>query len=170
MLNNPYAAPQSVDAPFDGSQPSSYADERRSLWMMMLLSVITLGVYPSVWIIRRARFLDGLRSDRKVGPLGWINLALLVVLFVVTVFMEVLVVLGEMDEQAADGFGRLLEIGSGLVSLFVQFRVAGILRNDFAATRRRIRVSGGLVFFLGTLHLQHVINKAADMPEGAERE
>jgi hypothetical protein len=59
---------------------------------------------------------------------------------------------------------RMMQLVSGLVSLFVSFRVAAILRSDFARTGRIIAVSSVAVFFFGCVYLQHVINEAAVVP------
>jgi len=154
-LSNPYAPPASplaLAGTQDGSSVSSYEGERRSVVLLILLSVVTLGIYPVVWYVRRAPFLDSLSADKKVGGLPWAAVLLLVVSFAVAF------------GRAGEGIVRLTQLASGIMNLVLAFRVAHILRSDFARTGRLIGVSGAGVFFFGCLYLQHVINEAASTP------
>jgi hypothetical protein len=154
-LSNPYAAPASplAEAGTAGaSTSSSYENERRSVVLLIFLSVVTLGIYAVVWYVRRAPFLDSLSADKKVGPLPWALLLLFVVSFAAA--------LG----HAPEGIVRLTQLANGILNLVLAFRVAHILRSDFARTGRLIGVSGAGVFFFGCLYLQHVINVAASTP------
>jgi hypothetical protein len=146
-LANPYAPPAAeVAAP-----SSDYEGERRSVLLMLLLTIVTFGVYPIIWYLRRTPFLDSLTVDKKVGNLPWYSLSFLVATF------------GASLAHAHD-LVRLTEVAGGILDLVVAFRVARILRSHFARTGRFIGVSGIGVFFFRTLYLQHVINKAADTP------
>jgi hypothetical protein len=101
---------------------------------------------------------------KKVGVLGWINLFLLLGYFGVALASGIARGLGGIDSSIFDGIDRALQVVQGIFTLYILFRVASILRSDFAHTRRSIHVSSVLVFFLGCLHLQHVMNRAADRP------
>ncbi len=77
-LTNPYAppaAPSAVAASPRRSR-SNYESERRSVPLLAVLCVITFGVYPSIWYLRRARFLDSLAPPKKIGVMPWVSLAL----------------------------------------------------------------------------------------------
>lgn len=119
---------------------------------MILLSIVTVGVYPAFWYLRRAPFLDSLSSDKKLGGLQWAYLAMYVIIFVVALV------------PAAHEMLRPVQLVASIVNLVVAFRVAHILRSDFARTGRFTGVSGLGVFFFGCLYLQHVMNEAAGTP------
>jgi hypothetical protein len=158
---NPYAPPAAdVEArPARGRySQSSYAGERRSVLLMILLSVVTLGVYPIIWYLRRAPFLDALSADKKVGPMPWIAVGLLGAFFVVAA------------ARLPEGVVRFTQLASGILNLVLAFRVAHILRSDFARSGRIIGVSGAGVFFFGCLYLQHVMNEAAEVPARARED
>lgn len=162
-LWNPYAPPAApptrVEPPLvRNSSPSNYDGERRSVVILMVLCAVTFGVYPSIWYLRRARFLDSLVPHKKLGPLPWVLLVLIVALLVLrTVWMVSPV-------GAPEAGAKLLQMGAGLTSLFLAFRVAAILRSDFARSGRPLGISGAGVFFFGCLYLQHILNEAADLP------
>jgi hypothetical protein len=155
-LTNPYAPPATpVEPPVDERDAtlSSYEDERRSVLLLVMLSILTLGIYPVVWYLRRTRFLDSLDADKRVGVLPWIALGLAVLLF------------GVAAARAEEGAVRAVQLASGITSLVLAFRVAHILRSDLARSGRGlIRVSSAGVFFFGCLYLQHVMNQAAATP------
>jgi Domain of unknown function (DUF4234) len=145
---NPYAPP-TVDSP---APARTYATERQNVLLTLLLSVVTLGIYPIYWYFRRARFLDSLASDKKLGWLPWLYLA------------GYVVVVGLAVARVRDDQIRPIQLVVGVVNLVVAFRVARILRSDLARTGRFVGVSGPGVFFFGCLYLQHVINEAAATP------
>jgi hypothetical protein len=157
-LYNPYAPPAAPEAPgIDASEPgarapSRYDVERRNVMLLILLSLVTLGVYPAIWYVRRAPFLDSLDARKRVGKLPWVSLVLTGALITST--------LAGVPEEIVS----VVQLASGLFGLFLAFRVADILRSDFARTGRLIGISGVGVFFFGCLYLQHVMNEAADTP------
>jgi hypothetical protein len=157
MPLDPYAPPTAsaeAVAPVAGrGRVSDYAAERRSLPLVIFLSVITLGVYPALWLLRRQPFLDQLDADQKLGTGAPIALLVANVAAFGTFFFEV--------PQELD---RPISLGLGAAALVLSFRVAAMLRSDFARSGRMIDVKGVWVFFLGVWYLQHVINKAADAP------
>jgi hypothetical protein len=109
-------------------------------------------LYGPFWYLARRPFLDSLDAHKKVGPLPLISAVLLGLVVLLAVF------------GALEPVERLMQLVSGLVSLFLSFRVAGILRSDFARTGRNVGVSSVAVFFFGCVYLQHVINEAAVVP------
>jgi hypothetical protein len=153
-LANPYAPPAAPIA-VPGAA-TSYTAERRSVLLILVLSIVTLGIYPAFWYLRRARFLDSLSSDQKLGRMPVFLLIAYGVTFVLGAVVGV--------TREGDALTRPIDLAVGIFGLVIAFRVAHILRSDFARTGRFIKVSGVWVFFLGPLYLQHVINKAADTP------
>jgi hypothetical protein len=153
---NPYAPPAAPPAAGDRHGPrglsrSSYEGERRNVALLVLYCLLTFGIYPSVWYLRRAPFLDSLAAHKRVGALPWVSLALFVALIA-------------LSAAGAKEGAQLVQVASGLVSLLLAFRVAAILRSDFTRSGRGIDISTLGVFFFGCLYLQHAMNEAADLP------
>jgi Domain of unknown function (DUF4234) len=151
-LHNPYAPPAYDAATNAAAEATDYRDERRSVLLLVLLCVVTLGIYPPIWYLRRRRFLDSLAADVRLGALPW---ALLV---------TNAVVVGVLLAKVPEGPKQLARIASTITGLIVAFRAAHILRSDCARTGRQLSYSGAGVFFFGCLYLQHLINEAADAP------
>jgi hypothetical protein len=155
-MNNPYAPPAALSAAGDSHGPwglsrSSYGGERRSVALLVFYCLLTFGIYPSVWYLRRAPFLDSLAAQKKVGALPWVSLALILALIA-------------LSAAGAKEGAQLVQVAAGLVSLLLAFRVAAILRSDFTRSGRGIDISTLGVFFFGCLYLQHAMNQAADVP------
>jgi hypothetical protein len=158
-LQNPYAppaaAPQQGPVARDGH--ASYRDERRSVLLVVGLTVITLGFYPAIWFLRRRAFVDSLDSTVKLGSMAAVPLCAAVVAFGTGFF------------GLPRDVDRAVDLGLGAASIITAFRVARILRSDFARTGRFLRVSSVATFFFGALYLQHKINQAADTPPSARK-
>jgi hypothetical protein len=137
----------------------TYRDERRSVPLLVVLTILTLGFYPAVWFLRRRDFLDARDARKKLGPLAAAPLVVMVILYA-----QAFVALPAEAEN-------LVNVVCAVVSLVAAYRVAAILRSDFARTGRFLKVSGAGTFFFNALYFQYKINQAADMPaRGAPRD
>ena len=159
-LTNPYAPPGASADRGAEARPSGgvsrYDDEQRSVLLLLVLCVVTLGIYPAFWYLRRQPFLDSLDASKKLGGLPIVLIAMTFGLFFVGFFVGL--------THASDGITRIAQLADGIFNLVVAFRVAAILRSDFARTGRMLHISGAGVFFFGMLYLQHVLNEAAATP------
>jgi hypothetical protein len=148
-LANPYAPPST--APFlQGATAGAYENERRSVLLLFVYSVLTLGIYPAVWFLRRRRFLDSLDSTIKLGSFAAAPLLASLLSFALAFF------------ALPESVSRGVSLGLGAVTVVTAFRAANILRSDFARTGRLLKVSGIATFFFNALYLQYKINQAAD--------
>lgn len=148
-LPNPYAPPATASLPQRGALGGAYASQRQSVLVLIVLSVITIGIYPAVWFLLRQSFLDSLDSGPKLGALAFGPLA--------ANLLSIGLAFAGLPESAS----RVVGYGLGAVSIVTAFRVAAILRSNFARTGRPLKVSRLLTFVFNIFYLQHVINRAA---------
>lgn len=154
--DNPYApprAPEPVPSPSRRARSSDFEAERRPVFLLLLLSLATLGFYPCIWFIRRQRFLDA-HAAKPLGALPIAYLGVQLGAFAIGVALAF-----------ADPAGKIQNpttIAAGVVGLLLSFRVAGILRSVIAARGLNLGVSSVAVFFFGCLYLQYKINQIAD--------
>lgn len=152
MAPNPYAPPAEPSLlAVDGGTPS-IASERRSLAAMFLLSLVTLGVYPLVWIARRRPFLE--RLDAGVPP-GW-GLVLL------AIGADVSSVAASFENEP---ISRMLGFVGSIVRLVAVFRVRAVLNTWAVREGAPGAPSGVATFFFGTLYLQDRLNRIARWAE-----
>lgn len=163
--HNPYAPPAeptaAVRAFSDGYEdgPNDFESERRPVILAILLTFVTLGFYPSIWLLRRRPFLDRQDTGKELGT------ALPIVSLVLNV-LSIIVVFGG---QEAASMSRICSLAGGITALVANFRVLNILRSVSSRTGRFLGFSTMGTFFFGIYYLQYKINQMADTPARAER-
>lgn len=152
--DNPYAPPRAAEpAPARRARASDFEAERRPVFLLLLFSIVSLGLYSCVWFIRRQRFLDE-HADKPLGVLPKAYLG-----------VQLLAIAAGIALAYADPTGKVQNpttLAAGVVGLILSFRVAGILRGAIAARGLDLGVSSVATFFFGILYLQYTINRIAD--------
>jgi hypothetical protein len=164
---NPYAPPAEVesddvadvdeDSEWRRAKRNPFEDERRSVALVVALAFVTCGLYSPLWLMRRQRFLDSLRTDQKLGMLPTIVLLMYIGTF------GLAFIGGAAQSPEVMNVERLVSAGGGVITIIANFRVAAILRSEFARTGRFLSVSNLATFFLGIFYLQYKINQGADV-------
>src|SRR5262245_20173238 len=167
MERNPYEPPQAaVD------DVSSTGLKRRSVILMIVFAVVTLGLYFAIWFLRRRAALNALDSPRKLRLWPFvIYIVWFVVQFVVGIIAGIIAP-GQPFEQA---FGeaaavtiKLVQVPIGILMLVQNFRTKDILEDHLAGPGDQIpnplfvetvKLSGAMTFFFQIFYLQYVINR-----------
>ena len=161
---NPYAPPTAQL----GSGETKSGLKRRSLVVMILLLIVTLGIYYLVWFFRRRPGLNRLDSRRKL-PL-W-PLLMFAAYFGLQVVLAVLVGDASPEQvwgpEVAMGLS-LLQLAVGILMLVQCFAIKDIIEDHAQGpdteTERglfnpRVKLSGLMTFFFSIFYLQYAINK-----------
>src|SRR5215204_1558994 len=114
MENNPFAPPKARVADVE---PDTHGLKRRSLLMMIVFTIITLGVYYPIWWFRRRPGLNRLHSPSKLAL--W-PLALFAGLFAVQLvhgFLQGITGDDQVLGLAAAGFLSLFQVVIGIVMI-----------------------------------------------------
>jgi hypothetical protein len=129
---------------------------------MILMIVLTGGIYWAIWFLTRKDAINSLQSKEKLST------GVLVFVFVAA-SMSVLGALisgglegfGEMHmAEVFNVFGGLLDLITGITMLVQCFKIRRILKAHFNLyLRRGVYFSGVATFFLGILYLQYKINR-----------
>ncbi|HSO32501.1 MAG TPA: DUF4234 domain-containing protein [Labilithrix sp.] len=159
---NPYAPPaaeppagRNEEDPFAGDgEASNYESERRPVILCIGLTIITLGFYPSIWLLQRRPFLDRLNASKELGTL-------LPILSLVAGALGIALAFGGKDTAS---IRPLVQLVGGISTLIANFRVLNILRSDSARTGRFLEFSTIGTFFFGVYYLQYKMNQLADTP------
>jgi len=163
MDANPYAPPTAVVA-----DPEPTGLKRRSVLLMIVLVILTLGLYIPLWFLRRRKALNQLDSPRKLdlGPF---------VAFAVFTALEVAMILAVRAAGEAAIPPDVIVIVSlarfvlGIVLLLQCFKTKNILEDHLAgpadaapsmfAAAERVKLSGLMTFLFQIFYLQYVINR-----------
>jgi hypothetical protein len=163
--HNPYAPPAEPTAGArafsDGYEdgPNEFESERRPVILAILLTLVTAGFYPSIWLLRRRPFLDRQDTATKLGS-G------LPIIIIVLTFLTIML---DLAGREAAGIGKMGSLAVGVIGLIANFRVLNILRSVSSRTGRFLGFSTMGTFFFGIYYLQYKINQMADTPARAER-
>jgi hypothetical protein len=159
--HNPYAPPRArvVDP-----EPDTHGLKRRSVVVMIVFTIITLGVYYLVWWFRRRSGLNRLNSEKK--------LALWPLLLFTALYVAQLV-LGFVEGAAPDVMtpdvemlAAMFQLVVGIVMIIQTFTVKNMIE-DHAAPEphsgpmfvEHVKLSGLMTFFFSIFYLQWAINR-----------
>ena len=162
--SNPYAPPKAPVADL----PSPTGLKQRRVWVMIVLTIVTSGLYYLIWFFRRRKALNALNSPRKVAlwPLLLFSATLVVafVLGIVSAGRSIEEAIGTMP-AALFSVGRLV---TGLLMLWQCFVIKDIIEDHLAGPDdgtmpsmfvERVKLSGLATFFFSIFYLQYAINR-----------
>lgn len=161
--HNPYAPPAAHVA----SDAADTGLKRRSVWAMVLLVLVTFGVYYPVWFFRRRKGINRLDSPRKLA---------LWPLLVFAAYFVVAFLFGVVSGASEGGTAgpettlvfRLVEVGVGILMIVQCFIIKDIIEDHAQGPddaprdemfRPPVKLSGLATFFLSIFYLQYAINK-----------
>lgn len=139
--------------------------KRHNIALMVLLSMVTGGIYYPIWFLLRRDDINKLNANEKLGTVPFVLLAALFgILFVVNAIRAIA------PSEIADGLWGLGLMAAGIVLLVQCFKVRRILEAHLQESLRDLSdqphlrhsesaLSGVAVFFLSIFYLQYVINK-----------
>ncbi len=118
---------------------------------MLLLSIITLGIYIPFWFRRNKKVTDTFPQEKKLSG-GLISL--LIFLTIAMIFTAGKLTLnGKVYTLNYYGIKHVFRYAELLLIIFLSFNLRSVLQSQFSANLNPI-----LTFFLGPLYLQHKIN------------
>jgi len=62
--------------------------KKKNLWLLVILSIVTLGIYHFVWYTRRSTQLDNLGTKKKLSKILTIFPIVFIVSFLVLVLLD----------------------------------------------------------------------------------
>jgi len=154
---------QIADRQTEKDDKQFYGLPKIHLCLVVLLQIVTLGIYTMVWFMRRREAINKLNSENKISE-G--------VLIVIACFMAAslmfgiisgfLVVFDHDTNKLFEGLSNLAGLFSGIGSIVMAFKYRKILRDHCREIRPDVRLEGfasGLwTFLFGIMYLQHKIN------------
>ena len=161
---NPYAPPRAQVA----TPATESGLKRRSVVAMVLLFILTLGIYYPLWFFRRRPGLNRLDSPRKLAL--WPP-----VVFAVYFALEVVVTILSGDQTPAEALGSgvgiampVLQLSTGILMIVQSFAIKDIIEDhaqgpdnggDAGLFKPQVKLSGLMTFFFSIFYLQYAINK-----------
>jgi predicted membrane protein len=158
--------------------------EKKSVVILVILSYITLGIYPFIWYIKRSKELNNLNTQAKLKKLISViplSLYILIIIFAIAgayliysnptqyssqvssisqIPIEILII-----SSIILVFGLLLFI----FILALGFKTRKILNQALINKGEKVKISGFYTFFFNFLYLQYEINRIIDDKENNKR-
>ena len=162
MDRNPYAPP---NAAIDDVIPTGL--KRRSVLLMIVIFVVTLGLYFPIWFLRRRAALNRLDSPTELRMWPFLMYGSYFVLEFITAFMAEFAP-NHTNARELAMFVTGLRMITGIVMIVQCFVVRTILEDHLAAPDdavsypsvvERVKLSGLMTFFFHIFYLQWAINR-----------
>jgi hypothetical protein len=142
--------------------------KRRSVVLVIVLTIVTFGLYYPIWFLRRRAALNRLDSPRKLRRWPF----LIFIGFFVLQFMVGIASGSAPPEQtigaAATLLLKLCQLAVGILMVVQCFFIKDILEDHLAGPQdnispslfvERVKLSGLMTFFFQIFYLQYVINR-----------
>jgi hypothetical protein len=163
METNPYAAPKARVA---DPEPDSHGLKRRSVLLMIVFMIITLGLYYPAWWFRRRPGLNRLNSPKKLAI--W-PLLIMIVLFAINFSIGLVEGLAPGTQVLGPGarsMHSVIQIAVGIVMILQGFRIKEMIEDHATPDAHsgpmfaeRVQLSGLMTFFFSIFYLQWAINR-----------
>ncbi len=129
---------------------------KKQSWIsVLLLSLITLGIYIPFWYKKIKKVTDTFPQDKKLNSTSILILTIvsfLIPFFSITITTTINGVENTFTTNVY-GIGTMLNILRTLLIIFLSFNLKSILQSQY-----NIDINPVLTFFLGPIYLQHKIN------------
>jgi len=129
---------------------------KRQSWItVLLLSLITLGIYIPFWYRKIKKVTDTFSQEKKLNSASIIILmiASFIIPFFSITFTTTVNGVENVFTTNIFGIGTILNILRLILIIFLSFSLRSILQNQYRADLNAV-----LTFFLGPIFLQHKIN------------
>lgn len=157
----PISQPRSTLRPLPVEEKEVFGLPKIHLCMVVLLNMVTLGIYSVVWFMRRRDAVNKLNSEQKISE--GVLIAIACFMAAGLMFGVFSAIFAESAGKLFDALGNLAGLISGIASLVMAFKYRRILREHFREIRPDIKLEGfasGLwTFLFGVMYLQHKINQ-----------
>ena len=140
---------------------------QQSVWVMVLLELVTLGIYGPYWYFSRRTSFHALSSSQRLPE------TLLSIVLVATIVSAVLTIVSffPSDPSSIEAIYQVIDLVIAAFFLFFAFRVRGILRDHYASQGvGDAGISGFWLFLFNLFCLQYKINRMtlAPIPRGED--
>lgn len=144
---------------------------------MIVLSIVTFGVYYPIWFFRRRGALNRLSSPRKLRLWPLVTFCAVMIVDFVVVFASAPGSPKQIIGAGASAALGLVRLAVAILMVVQCFIIKDILEDHLAGPddpshlmfEGRVKLSGLMTFFFTIFYLQYVINRyVAGSPESAE--
>ncbi|MEK6830179.1 MAG: hypothetical protein AABY15_08750, partial [Nanoarchaeota archaeon] len=151
--------------------------QKKSVALLVLLSIITIGIYPAIWYIKRVTELNNLNTTKKLGKTVPIILLILEIISIL-VFIALLAIIPLLfliPSLAIILAGTITYVSWGIyilaaiLFLIAAFNFRSLINEVLSRKGTNRKISILFTIFFNYLYLQYEINRTIDDREYAPR-
>jgi len=142
------------------STPPAEADlEKKSVIGMIILTIITLGIYIPIWLFKRREKLNSLNSKMKAGKTVIFIILVLQIIGIIIIFAPFFLTHENLSDVSMtfkkfENYQSWVSFFAALAVLKASFDIRSIIRDHF-----NTQLSGAGTFFFTIFYLQYKINQ-----------
>ncbi|MEM3113124.1 MAG: DUF4234 domain-containing protein [Candidatus Pacearchaeota archaeon] len=155
-----------------------------NVFLLVLLSIITLGVYSYIWYIINGKKLNNLKTKSKINnKIPLISLIVFLIIIILTIALITIAKLNVINEginattisDIPIQFTIIFTINIALITtlciltLFLAFRTRKILNETLENKGEKVKISGFFSLIFNLFYLQYEINRIIDDKENNKR-
>ena len=142
----------------ESASGSFYGLTRKSVWLMIGLAIITLGIYQPYWYLTRLQRFNALSSAAKFNQTA---ILIWLVWFVVDAIIIVFVIVSPESPavQSLEVIESLFNLVAAIFAIILAFRAKRILQEHLAVNENDFSMSGVATFFFQFFYIQYKINR-----------
>lgn len=131
--------------------------KKKSVVLMVILSIVTYGIYIPIWFLKGMAALNNLKSKLKVKKAYFIVVLVLAIISLLLLVPPLMFGVSSSIGQMVDKIDSAVNLMFGIAILAVSFDIKRILEDHFG-----IKLSGIATFFFTIFYLQYKINELID--------
>ena len=162
-------------APIKAQPVNSQPPQKKNLWILIILSIITLGIYPSIWYIKRSKEFPSLGTEKQLKKGTPIFHLIITILFILT-----LITMNIVDSPLSSkelNMTQSLFLSAILVTLilniimgiFLAFRSRTIINQAWEKKGVQRKLSWLFTLTLNFFYIQYEINRTMENKEMEKR-
>lgn len=161
---------QAVEVQGTGPVQESKEPKKISVLLVLVLTIITFGIYYPVWFLKRRDALNNFKSEVTLNKGVFIGLIVISVISLLLAFVSGFAegmyeegLLASNISPILDAFGNVLDLVYVIIMIIECFKVRRIFAEHFNDYLNiEIPFSKVATFFFGVLYLQYKINRFPD--------
>lgn len=165
----PKKLPQTTQVEKKVIENTNLLPEKKNIIVLILLTIITLGIYPSIWYLKRSPEFHNLGTQKKLSKtLPTVYLTLLCLAIILAIVFPFTISNSDFNNlyqptaptQTTILFGILgLLLASKIVGILLAFSSRTIISQALSEKYSKANVSGLFTFLFGFLYIQYEINR-----------
>lgn len=167
----PKSIKPSVKTPPQSTQiinTSNALPQKKSVFLLWLLTTITLNVYAGIWYLKKIPELDNLKTQKKLSKK--LVTAYLILTIIFAIYLIISRFVGEMSNNSiVEIIVFIFAIGFMALHLTLAFNTRTIINQAWQAKGVTRKVSWLFTFMFSLFYLQYEINRTIDNQENEKR-